>query len=38
VINLNFAPGAWLMIVDAFLRAGLTALAHAMMRFAGGPA
>jgi hypothetical protein len=35
---INFAPGAWLMIIDGLLWAGLTALALAVMRLVSGPA
>jgi hypothetical protein len=33
-----FAPGAWLMIIDGLLWAGLAALALAVMRLVSGPA
>jgi hypothetical protein len=35
---IKFVPGAWLMIIDGLLWAGLTALALAVMRFLSGPA
>jgi hypothetical protein len=35
---IKLAPGAWLMIVDGLLWAGLTALALAVMRLVCGPA
>jgi hypothetical protein len=35
---INFAPGAWLKIIDGLLWAGLTALALATMRLVSGPA
>ncbi len=35
---IKFAPGAWLMIIDGLLWAGLTALALAVMRLVSGPA
>jgi hypothetical protein len=35
---IEFAPGAWLMIIDGLLWAGLTALALAVMRLVSGPA
>jgi hypothetical protein len=34
---IKFAPGAWLMIIDGLLWAGLTALALAVMRLVSGP-
>jgi hypothetical protein len=35
---IKLAPGAWLMIIDGLLWAGLTALALAAMRLVCGPA
>jgi hypothetical protein len=35
---IKLAPGAWLMIIDGLLWAGLTALALAVMRLVSGPA
>jgi hypothetical protein len=35
---IEFAPGAWLIIIDGLLWAGLTALALAVMPLVSGPA